>query len=413
MNWRMIVLLCWNRNLPPSPSWKCPAHPAKIFQMRRTECFRWWLKSLPDRWSQSERWGRTTWRWRAGTRCQGRWGQTRHWLARTFAWSAPAGWDRAGSQPQGLQSPPLLQPLLQTSLCLPPTTGKKLVQGHWISEINDLLVLCRRPWWRKCQNFFRPASVGWWSAERVGVKLWKATNWMKIKIQKLPVLKGHPWCLGWGGPSGRCTSPPDRSSSPCRWNVNIKNKPVNMCWMLIIHQAAQIVVGRQQIIALLVLHLTAPRLTWTNLYLTFSQQVWNCNLKVLVVRNVTYGCLRLEVTRAYMGLKTPLKDPWRANFIPRNQEGPLHSSSVLVIQKHPNPRWTQARLNVTIFNDNTILSTLPDICGITVDLLALGRLSAALDTDNLQCHQYYQRILTIDCYGHLSSFIDKFINGFV
>ena len=174
MNWRMIILLCWNRNLPPSPSWKCPAHPAKIFQMRRTECFQWWFKSLPDRWSQSERWGRTTWRWRAGTRCQGRWGQTRHWLARTFAWSAPAGWDRAGSQPQGLQSPPLLQPLLQTSLCLPPTTGKKLVQGHWISEINDLLVLCRRPWWRKCQNFFRPASVGWWSGgELESDKWWK------------------------------------------------------------------------------------------------------------------------------------------------------------------------------------------------------------------------------------------------
>ena len=156
-------------------------------------------------------------------------------------------------------------------------------------------------------------------------------------------------------------------------------------------------------------HCSPSHLDYISLFHKFGIAIW----MFFVVRNVTYGCLRLEVTRAYMGLKTPLKDPWRANFIPRNQEGPLHSSSVLVIQKHPNPRWTQARLNVTIFNDNTILSTLPDICGITVDLLALGRLSAALDTDNLQCHQYYQRILTIDCYGHLSSFIDKFINGFV
>ena len=32
-----------------------------------------------------------------------------------------------------------------------------------------------------------------------------------------PVLRGRPWCWGWGGPSSRCTSPPAPSSSPCRW----------------------------------------------------------------------------------------------------------------------------------------------------------------------------------------------------
>ena len=36
---------------------------------------------------------------------------------------------------------------------------------------------------------------------------------------KWPVLKGHPWCLGWGGPSGRYTSPPGLSSSLCHWKV--------------------------------------------------------------------------------------------------------------------------------------------------------------------------------------------------
>ena len=41
-----------------------------------------------------------------------------------------------------------------------------------------------------------------------------------IQNSQSPVLIGHPWCWGWGGPSGRCTLPLDLSSSPCRWKVD-------------------------------------------------------------------------------------------------------------------------------------------------------------------------------------------------
>ena len=106
-----IILLCWNQNLRRSPSWKCPAHPEMLVKnierekvkssqvtvkftphnlsenkLRNMETENKGLKgrlkllmSLPDRWSQSERWGRRTWRWKAGTRCQDQSGRTRHW----------------------------------------------------------------------------------------------------------------------------------------------------------------------------------------------------------------------------------------------------------------------------------------------------------------------------------------------
>ena len=77
----------------------------------------------------------------------------------------------------------------------------------------------------------------------------------RITIPKSPVLIGRPWCWGWGGPSGRCTSPPDPSSSPCRWKVeNKKAKKMDsghritiVGWILIVLRG----VGRwHQIIAI-------------------------------------------------------------------------------------------------------------------------------------------------------------------
>ena len=44
-------------------------------------------------------------------------------------------------------------------------------------------------------------------------------RWLFMRSCQGPVLRGRPWCWGWGGPSSRCTSPPAPSSSPCRWKV--------------------------------------------------------------------------------------------------------------------------------------------------------------------------------------------------
>ena len=171
------------------------------------------------------------------------------------------------------------------------------------------------------------------------------SNELKVKIQ--PVLKGHPWCWGWGGPSGRCTSPPDRSSSPCRWNVNIKNKPVNMCWMLIIHQAAQIVVGRQQIIALLVLHLTAPRLTWiishfftTSLELQFES--FGCQKRDLWV--FAFGS-----NKSLYGIKNTPKRPMEGQFYTQESRGspPLQLCSC-------HTKTPQSKMNTSSFECDNI-----------------------------------------------------------
>ena len=168
------------------------------------------------------------------------WKRRQNWLARTSAWWAQAGWAQAGSRPQGSPSPRWSPPSPRTSPCWPPGGDREndcswsvsvflclmrthlcCVRDHGDVDVRispDLLLWDDDLGKKEIVQMFtlgRQIERG----QQSKLKRSLLRRWLFMRSCQGPVLRGRPWCWGWGGPSSRCTSPPAQSSSPCRWKV--------------------------------------------------------------------------------------------------------------------------------------------------------------------------------------------------